>query len=42
MLENRTLIILQYNVNKFKSKIIILLFKSKDITNFNILIIQKV
>ena len=41
MIENQSLVILQYNVNNFKSKIIISMFEIDDILNYDILIIQK-
>jgi exonuclease III len=41
MIENRTLSILQYNVNNSRSKVMIPLFESERITNFDILAIQE-
>ena len=41
MIENQSLIILQYNVNNFKSKIMISMFEIDDILNYDIFIIQE-
>jgi hypothetical protein len=41
MLENQTLSILQYNVNNSRSKVMIPLFESEGITNFDVLVIQE-
>ena len=41
MTKNQSLTILQYNVNNFKSKIMISMFEIDDILNYDILIIQE-
>ena len=41
MLKNQSLTILQYNVNNFKFKIIIFLFETKNIFDYDVLVIQK-
>ena len=41
MLEKEILTILQYNVNKSRTRVIISLFESDDIIDYDILAIQK-
>ena len=41
MIENQTLFILQYNVNNFRAKVMISLFESENIQQYDVLIIQE-
>ena len=41
MIENQTLVILQYNVNNSRSKVMILMFEIEGILDYDILAIQE-